>query len=176
MRSQLHLQSAIYLSTLIWTALLRMQGHFHRSQTLYNYMDPIMKQPVQTFGSLGIDKTKVSIIEDERHSYGALLAEFDKKKLDMQAVMDWPITSKPRSICRLLSKSLFRNNLQLLSPVPSSSSALIGIDRCIVDAMRVVRMITIKDLKPFTSTSWVIRVVDYLKSLPGTILQMSLTN
>ena len=65
---------------------------------IYNYMDPIMKQPVQTFGSLGIDKTKVSIIEDERHSYGALLAEFDKKKLDMQAVMDWPITSKPRSM------------------------------------------------------------------------------
>ena len=139
-------------------------------------MDPIMKQPVHTFGSLGMDKTKVSIIEDEGHSYGALLAEFDKKELDMQAIMNWTITSKPLSICRLLSKSLFRNNLQLLSPVPSSSSAPIGIDRCIVNAMRVVRMITIKDLKPFSSRSWVIRVVDHLKSPPGTILQMSLTN
>ena len=143
---------------------------------IYNYMDRIMKQPVCTFRSLGIDKTKVSIIEDEGHSYSALLAEFDKKKQDMQAIMDWPIKSKPQSICRLLSKSLFRNNLQLLSPVPSSSSALIGIDRCIVDAMHVVRMITIKDLKPFTARSWVIRVVDHIKSPPGTILQMSLTN
>jgi len=38
--------------------------------------------------------------------------------------------------------------------------------------MRVVRMITIKDLKPFTFRSWMIRVVDYLKSLPGTILHI----
>ena len=109
----------------------------------------------------------MSIIEDKGHSYGALLAEFDKKKLDMPAITDWSITSKPLSICRLLSKSLFRNNLQFLSPVPSSSSAPIGIDCYIVDAMRVVHMITIKDLKSFTSRSWVIRVVDHLKPPPA---------
>ena len=54
---------------------------------------------------------------------------------------------------------------------PSATKFLapIGIDCCIVDAMRVVR---IKDLKPFAFRSWVIRVVDYLKSLPGTILHI----
>ena len=48
-------------------------------------MDPIKKQPVHTFASLGKGKTKVSIIEDEGHSYRALLAEFDKKKIEMYA-------------------------------------------------------------------------------------------
>ena len=127
------------------------------------YMDPIKKQSFHTFASLGKDRTKVSIIEDEGHSYGAILAEFDKKKLDIYACHNG-LASKPWSICRSLSKSPF------LCPVPSSSSAPIGlIDCCILDAMRVVR---IKDLKPFTFRSWVIRVVDYLKSLPGTILHI----
>ena len=110
------------------------------------YMDPIKKQPVHTFASLGKDKTKVSIIGDEGHSYGAILAEFvgQEEARYMHAIMDWPITSKPWSICRSLSKS------QFLSPVTSSSLAPISIDCCIVDAMRVVR---IKDLKPFTFRS-----------------------
>ena len=42
--------------------------------------------------------------------------------------------------------------------------------------MCVVRMVTIKDLKPFTFRSWVIRVVDYLKSLPGSILHIVFDN
>ena len=117
-------------------------------------MNPI-KQSVHTFASPGKDKKRVSLIEDEEHSYGAILVELDKR-LDMRTIIDWPISSKPWSICSekggsiSLSKSLFQNNLQLLSPVPSGSSAPIGIDCCIVDAMRVVRMITIKDLKSFT--------------------------
>ena len=35
-----------------------------------------------------------------------------------------------------------------------------------------MRVVHIKDLKPFTVRSWVIRVVDYLKSPPGTILHI----
>ena len=41
------------------------------------YMDPIKKQQVHTFASLGKDKEKVTIIEDEEHSCAAILAEFD---------------------------------------------------------------------------------------------------
>ena len=143
-------------------------------------MDPIKKQPILTFENLRKIKNKVSIVEDKGQSYAAILAEYDKKELDMRAIMEWPITSKPWAICsekggsRSLSKSLFINNLQLLSPVPSSSSAPINIDCCIVDAMRVVRMVTINGLKPFTFRSWVRRIVDYLKSLPGTSLHIVL--
>ena len=80
MRNQLHLQSAIYLPTLIWTALLRLKGHFHRSQTLYIWTLNSQFTHSQVWEK---DKTKVSIIEDEGHSYGAILAEFDKKQLDI---------------------------------------------------------------------------------------------
>ena len=41
------------------------------------YMDPIKKQQVHTFVSLGKDKEKVTIIEEELHSCAAILAEFD---------------------------------------------------------------------------------------------------
>ena len=42
----------------------------------------------------------------------------------------------------------------------------------IADAMRVVRIIPINGLSPSTFTAWAIRVVSYLRSLPGSTLHL----
>eukprot|EP00794_Sanderia_malayensis_P002187 gene2187-2489_t len=68
--------------------------------------------------------------------------------------MHWPITSKPWSLCndkgdsRGSSKSLFPNNMQLPSPNGASAIPPQDIDCCIVDSMRVVRIMPINDLNP----------------------------
>ena len=67
-------------------------------------------------------------------------------------IMDWPVTSKPYAIAaedgkvRSTLKSLFRNYLQCLCQVKPSSDPSTAIQKSIVDAMRVVRMISIKML------------------------------
>ena len=78
--------------------------------------------------------------------------------------MEWPITSKPWAICneqstsRSSSKSLFRNNLRLLSPQLPTSEPSKEIEACIVDAMRVVHIIPINDLRPPTFKFWACRL------------------
>jgi hypothetical protein len=87
------------------------------------YYDPIKRQPVHTFGTIGKQNKKMSIKVDEGESYASILADFDKKELDMRVIMDWPITSRPSAISneqggsRPSSKSLFRNNIQVMSDV-----------------------------------------------------------
>ena len=67
-------------------------------------------------------------------------------------IMHWPVTSKPYAIAaedgkvRSNRKSLFRNHLQALCPQQSTVNPSLSIYTCIVDAMRVVRMIAIKYL------------------------------
>ena len=141
------------------------------------YNDPIKRQKVCTFDKITDQKSKVSITEDEGRSFATILAEYDEKRLDLRYIMDWPITSKPWSICneqgeiRTTAKSLFRNNLQLLSPQPAISSPS-DIECSIVDAMRVVRIVPINGLAPATFQSWATRIVSYLKSLPGSTLHL----
>ena len=78
--------------------------------------------------------------------------------------MEWPITSKPWAICneqstsRSSSKSSFRNNLRLLSPQLPTSETSKEIETCIVDAMRVVHIIPINDLRPPTFKFWACRL------------------
>ena len=117
------------------------------------YMDPIRKQPVQTFVSLGKDKTKVSIIEDEGHSYGAILAEFDKKKV---------ARNRGPYADRYQSHSSFPQYHQV--PQHQLASIAAQLMQCALD------------LKPFTVRSWVVRVVYYLKSLPGTLCLMTIAD
>jgi hypothetical protein len=143
------------------------------------YNDPIKRQPVFTFDKITEPKkVKVSIVEDEGRSFAEILTDYDAKKLDLRYIMDWPITSKPWAICnelgtiRASSKSLFRNNLQLLSPVQPTSIAPADIECSIVDAMRVVRIIPISGLIPPTFKSWANRIVGYLKSLPGSTVHL----
>ena len=66
-------------------------------------------------------------------------------------IMDCPATSKPYAIAaedgkvRANSKSLFRNYLQCLYQVKPSSDPSTAIQTFIVDAMRAVRMSSIKN-------------------------------
>jgi hypothetical protein len=142
------------------------------------YSDPIKKQLVLTFDKITEQKKRVSIVQDEGQSFAAILADYDEKKLDLRYIMEWPITSKPWAICneqgvsRASTKSLFRNNLQLLSTQRPTSVPPMEIECSIVDAMRVVRIIPIKNLTPPTFKSWADKIVDYLRSLPGTALHL----
>ena len=73
--------------------------------------------------------------------------------------MQWPITTGPWAICkedeksRSNSKSLFRNSLQKMSPIPSSN-AVPFIYSCVIDVMRVIRIIPVSDLNPPTFLKW----------------------
>jgi len=142
------------------------------------YTDPIKWQEVISFDKLKRKIPKVSVVEDEGKSFAAILTEYDRKQLNLRSIMEWPITSKPWAICneqgtsRASSKSLFRNNLQKLSPQPAMSKPPEDIECCVVDAMRVVRIIPITGLEPQTFFSWAVRIVNYLKSLPGNTLHL----
>ena len=87
--------------------------------------------------------------------------------------MHWPVTRKPYSLAaedgkvQSNRKSLFRNHLQALSPQQSTVNPSLSIYTCIVDTMKVVRMITIKDLNPPTFDSCAKKVFSYILSLPG---------
>ena len=124
-----------------------------------SYHDPIKKQAVIRFENLVQRRKTVSIPEDEGKSFAAILAEYDSKKLDLHKIIHWPITSKPWSLCndkgdsRGSSKSLFRNNLQLLPPTQATAIPPEDIEYRIVDAMRIVRIIPINDLNPPTFKS-----------------------
>ena len=67
--------------------------------------------------------------------------------------MNWPVTTRPWSICsekgkgRDLSKSLFRNNLEKLNP---TNFAPEKIACCIVDGGRLIRLLSITNLKENT--------------------------
>ena len=71
--------------------------------------------------------------------------------------MHWPVTSKPYAIAeeddkvRSDSKSLY---LQCLRQVKPSSDPFAAIHTSIVDAIKVVRMISIKNANPLIFLSW----------------------
>ena len=99
-------------------------------------------------------KTLVTIPLDESKSFGEILSRFEGRKLNLHMIIDWPVTSKPYAIAaedgkvRSNSKSLFRNYLQCLCQVMPSSDPSTAIQTSIVDAVRVVRMISIKNVSP----------------------------
>ena len=70
--------------------------------------------------------------------------------------MQWPVTSKPYALCaedgnaRSNLKHLFRNKLHQLNPEGILLTSPMDISVSIVDAMQVVRIIKIDDLKPAT--------------------------
>ena len=69
-----------------------------RTITEKSYQDPIKKQKLVIFGSNQKKKKLLSTTEDEIESYGET-SRFDNKKLDHGMIMNWPVTSKPYSIC-----------------------------------------------------------------------------
>ena len=96
--------------------------------------------------------------------------------------MDWPVTSKPYAIAaedgkvRSNSKSLFRNYLQRLCQVKPSSDPSTASQTSIVDAMRVFRMISIKNASPPNFLSWAKNVFSYIHGLPRDNLHIAFGN
>ena len=102
-------------------------------------------------------RKRKTIPEDDCELLGNALAQFDEKRLYLKHVLQWPVTSKPWAFCskfntkRSSSKSLFVNNLQLISKVSC----------CIVDEIRAVRMIPITNLTPPAFLRWAKRLSNY---------------
>ena len=97
-------------------------------------------------------------------------------------IMDWPVTSKLYAIAaedskvRSTLKSLFRHYLQCLCQVKPSSDPSTAIQTSIVNAMRVVRIISIKNANPPIFLSWVKNVFSYIHGLPGDNLHIVFDN
>ena len=85
--------------------------------------------------------------------------------------MDWPVTTRPYEIAakdgkaRSNSKSLFRNYLHCLYQVKPSSDPYTAIQTSIVDAMRVVRIISVKNVNPPIIPSRAKNVFSYIHVL-----------
>ena len=126
-----------------------------------------------------IKKKHQTVPEDECESLGNVLAQFDEKRLDLKHVLQWPVTSKPWAICskvyqrRSSSKSLFRNNLQFIYPSPCMKTVPSDASCCIVNVMRVVKMIPITNLTPPTFLGWEKPLYNYMKQLPRTVIHIA---
>ena len=157
----------------------------HVSNTIRSkksYYDSITKQPSTIFLPEKKPMKELVIPTDECQSFAELLSQFDGKLLQLRSAMHGRVTSRPWMIvnennkARGNAKSVFRNMLQQCSPAPSSNNVPAGINVSIVDAMRVVNMITIKKLKPRTFRRWSRDVFDYMKHLPGEALHVVFDN
>ena len=73
------------------------------------------------------------------------------QKVNLKYIKNWPVATKPWAICNAPgkritnSKSLFCNNLLALCPSQPEIPAPQSSECCIVDAMRIVRIIPISD-------------------------------
>ena len=87
--------------------------------------------------------------------------------------INWPVTSKPYSVCgknektRSSRKSDFRNKLQLMSPLKPTSIPPTDVKVCVVDAMRVLRLIPITTTAPPTFLKWAEAVKIFSENLLG---------
>ena len=146
-----------------------------------SYHNSIKKEKVVSF-QIVKKETPVKFPLDESKSFGETLSRFEGKKLNLRMIMDWPVTSKPYAIAaedgkvRSNSKSLFRNYLQCLCQVKPSNDPSTAIQTSIVDAMRVGRMISIKNANPPIFLSWAKNVFSYIHGLPGDNLHIVFDN
>ena len=125
------------------------------------------------------NKRKISISNSRRRVWVQCVSSvWHKKRLDLKHVLQWPVTSKPWAICskvdqrRSSSKSLFRNNLQLIYPSPCMAAVPSDVSCCIFHAIRGVKMIPITNLKPPTFLGWAKRLYHYMKQLPGIVIHI----
>ena len=109
------------------------------------------KQKVYPFTNQQEKKKKhQTILEDKYESLGNAVAQFDEKRLDWKHGAIYSQVNQNRSG----SKSLLRNNLQLISHVSCTTTVPPGVSCSIVDAMHVVTMIPITNLTPPTFLGW----------------------
>ena len=139
-------------------------------KTSSGYYDVMKKEIQKTIADKNKPLGKKSILEDEGQSFSDILSRYNNKILDFQFLMSWPVTSRPWAICneeeksRVVRKHLHRNYLQTLAhKKPIHGSTFIPI--CIVDAMKIVRMIPISELIPPVYKTWAINVFEYMKNI-----------
>ena len=121
--------------------------------------DSIKKEKVVSFQTV---KKIIPVTNplNKSKSFGEIFSRFVGKKLNLPTIMDWPVTSKSYAIAakdgkvHSNSKSLFRNYLQCLCKAKPLSDPPTAIQTSIVDAMGVVRMISIKNANPPLFLSW----------------------
>ena len=154
---------------------------FTKNDSKLKYYDPIKRNQLKFFEK-ETKKKKHSIPEDEGQSFTEILATFHQKHLNLRKIMDYYVTSKPWSIVneyeksRGNNKSIFRNYLQSVSPAPKVQKPPDNISSLIVDAMTVVRLISIAGLKPRIFKSWADRIISYLSAILGKNLHIILDN
>ena len=124
--------------------------------TKSTYYDSISKQPC-TFSAPKKPANKELVMPtDEGQSFAENLSEFSGKTQELIQVMDGRVTEKPWSIvsendkARSAAKSIFRNLLQQNLTVCLSNNVASDIEVSIADAMMVVKMVPVKELKPKT--------------------------
>ena len=156
-------------------------GRITEDDPKLSYYDPIKKQEIKLFEKKK-QKKNPSIPEDEGQSFCEILATFDQKKLNLRKIVEYCVTSRPWMIVneneesRASQKHLLRNNLQNMCPIPKSSHKPENISTSIVDAMRVVNMISIAGLKPRIFRSWADAIMEHLKSYSGNNLHVLFDN
>ena len=69
------------------------------------YHDKIPRQQLLMFADKSKKNKCSSILEDEGQSFADILSRYDKKVLDLQYLMSWPVTTRPWSICKQDEKS-----------------------------------------------------------------------
>ena len=143
------------------------------------YYDSVKKQKVVLFVRTS-NKKMSAIAEDENKSFSDIFACFDNQTLNLRQIMNWLVTNKPHSICsedgkvKANTKSLFRNKLQSLCSAAPTNFVPKCVSACVVDAMRIVRIVPIKVLishyvqlgqKSYLHTSKIYLEIIYILSL-----------
>ena len=124
--------------------------------TKSTYYDSISKQLCTIFAPKKSAKKELVIPTDEGKLFAEILSEFSGKTLELNQVTHNRVTEKSWSIvnendkARSTAKSIFRNLLQQNSTVRPSNNVPADIEVSIFDAMRVVKMVPVKKLKPRT--------------------------
>ena len=150
--------------------------------TKSTYYNSISKQPHTIFAPKKSAKTELVIPTDEGQSLAEILSEFIGKRLELKQVTHGRVTEKPWSIvikndkARGTAKSIFRNLLQQNSTVCPSNNVPADIEVSIFDAMRVLKMVPVKKLKPGTFRRWANNIFKYMKGLPGHTLHIVFDN
>ena len=123
-----------------------------------------------------------TIAEDENKSFSDIFACFDNQTLSLRQIMNWLVTNKPHSICsedgkvKANTKSLFRNKLQSLCPAAPTNFVPKCVSACVVDAMRIVRIIPIEGSDQPLCSTWAKKLFAYIENLPGNNIHIVFDN
>ena len=112
-----------------------------------------------------------------------MLSCYENRTLNLRYIMNWPVTNKTYSTCsedgkvnEANRKSFFRNKLQSLRPVAPIKSPPTCMTTGVVDAMRVVWIITIKDTNPPLFLTWARKAFAYTEHFPGSSIDILFHN